>query len=34
MLGNILSDLRLYRHLLIAQIRAQAQYKGNLAVDV
>src|SRR5579859_7744959 len=34
MLENILSDLRLYRHLLSAQIRAQAQYKVNLAVDI
>lgn len=34
MIGEILSDLRLYRHLLSAQIRAQAQYKVNLVVDI
>ena len=34
MIMNILSDLRLYRYLLITQIRAQAQYKMNLAIDI
>src|SRR5258707_7676280 len=34
MIMNILSDLRLYRYLLITQLRAQAQYKMNLAIDI
>ncbi len=34
MMVNILSDLRLYVYLLITQIRAQAQYKVNLVIDI
>jgi ABC-2 type transport system permease protein len=34
MIVNILSDLRLYLYLLITQIRAQAQYKMNLVIDI
>lgn len=34
MLKNILDDLQLYNHLLITQIRAQAQYKLNMAIDI
>ncbi len=34
MIVNILSDLRLYVYLLITQIRAQAQYKVNLVIDI
>jgi ABC-2 type transport system permease protein len=34
MLNNLLSDLRLYRRLIGMQLRIQAQYKFNLAVDI
>src|SRR5215467_1438850 len=34
MLNNILDDLRLYRRLIGMQLRTQAQYKFNLAVDI
>ncbi len=34
MLQNIFDDLRLYTHLLSTQIRAQAQYKLNMAIDI
>ena len=34
MLNNLLSDLRLYRRLIGMQLRTQAQYKFNLAVDI
>lgn len=30
----VLSDLRLYAHLVWMEIRAQTQYKGNLAIDI
>lgn len=34
MFKNALDDLRLYKHLLITQIRAQTQYKLNMAIDI
>lgn len=33
MISNILNDLRLYRRLIVMQLRTQAQYKFNLAID-
>ena len=34
MFQNILDDLRLYTHLLSTQIRSQAQYRLNMAIDI
>ncbi|GAC1379345.1 MAG: ABC transporter permease [Ktedonobacteraceae bacterium] len=34
MLKNIQSDLRLYQYLLIAQMRAQVQYRINMVIDI
>jgi len=34
MIGNVLSDLRLYQRLVGMQLRAQAQYKINLVIDI
>src|SRR5713226_3104381 len=34
MIENMLSDLRLYLHLLRMQWRAQSQYKMNRAIDI
>jgi ABC-2 type transport system permease protein len=34
MLQNIWDDLRLYTHLLSIQVRSQAQYKLNMAIDI
>ncbi|HEU5438871.1 MAG TPA: ABC-2 family transporter protein [Ktedonobacterales bacterium] len=34
MLESARDDLRLYRHLVMQQVRAQAQYKANLATDI
>jgi ABC-2 type transport system permease protein len=34
MLDNVLDDVRLYRRLIRMQIRAQAQYKASLAIDI
>jgi ABC-2 type transport system permease protein len=34
MIGDVLSDLRLYGRFVAMQVRAQAQYKVNLALDV
>src|SRR5437899_460867 len=34
MMSNILNDLHLYQRLISMQLRAQAQYKINLAIDI
>ncbi len=34
MMNAILNDLRLYQRLIAMQLRAQAQYKVNLAIDI
>ncbi len=34
MMNAIVSDLRLYRRLIVMQVRAQLQYKINVVVDV
>ncbi len=34
MMSNILVDLRLYRHLVAMQLRAQLQYKINVLIDI
>ncbi|HVB23978.1 MAG TPA: ABC-2 family transporter protein [Ktedonobacteraceae bacterium] len=34
MVENVISDVRLYRRLIGMQVRTQAQYKVNLAIDI
>src|SRR5215831_3059378 len=34
MVSKILVDLRLYRHLISMQLRAQMQYKSNVLIDI
>src|SRR5579859_4765392 len=34
MASNMLADMRLYRHLIAMQLRAQMQYKINVLIDI
>jgi ABC-2 type transport system permease protein len=34
MIQHVLDDLRLYRRLIVMQVRAQAQYRASLAIDI